>query len=439
MDYKNDIISDNLLDNVKNKIQKLYQLNLDLKNVYMTCNIDANQEMKKSASGIQFKLKNYNKWISLLNSLSNEDFTSTEKIKEHISSKSLRDKIKEINDTNTLNDIDKTKSLIKTLETKISSDFTTKKINKNKTFFKNKNTNSNSTYKNVDLINLQRVNGIGEKTAQKILDKNIKLENFLEEWDTCFKSSNHNLVSTEYLNITSNTDLNSYSSERQNFIDNKFKHTNYLKHLKYSQLIGIKYLHDIEKRIPRKEIEGMEKVIRTLIKQMNKDIIMEVCGSYRRGNKDSGDIDILLTHPSILENDDIKRMKQNILLNLVICLQQVSFLYDHITVDGNTKYMGICKLKHNTPYRRIDVRFISYNSFPSALLYFTGSADLNKKMRMEAITKGYRLNEYGLYKLEFDKKLNDNVKGEKFETLTEESIFKLLGMDYLIPTERNIK
>ncbi len=437
MDYKNNIIRDNLLETVKNKIQKLYELNLDLKNVYMTYNLDDNKEMKQSASGLQFKIRNYNKWISLLNTLSNKDFTTKEKINDNISSKSLREKIEELNDTNTLNDINKIETKIKILETKISSDFTTKKVNKNKTFFKNKNTSSK--HKNVDLINLQRVNGIGEKTAQKFLDKNMKLEHFIEEWDTCFKSNNHSLVSKEYLNITSNTDINSYSSERQNFIDNKFKDTKYLKYLKHSQLIGIKYLHDIEKRIPRKEIEGMEKVIRTLLTKMNKDIIMEVCGSYRRGNKDSGDIDILLTHPQILENDDLKRMNQNILLNLVICLQQIGFLYDHITVDGNTKYMGICKLKNKYPYRRIDVRFISYNSFPSTLLYFTGSADLNKKMRIEAISKGYRLNEYGLYKLQFDKKSNKDILGEKFNTPTEESIFKLLDMEYLIPTARNIK
>ena len=235
------------------------------------------------------------------------------------------------------------------------------------------------------------------------------------------------------------TDLSSYTSNRQSFIDNKFKDTKYLKFLTYSQLIGIKYLHDIEKRIPRKEIESMEKVIKTLLTKMNKDIIMKVCGSYRRGNKDSGDIDILLSHPDILKNNDIKRMNQNILLSLIICLQQIGFLYDHITVDGNTKYMGICKLKRQLPYRRIDIRFISYNAFPSALLYFTGSADLNKKMRLEAIIKGYRLNEYGLYKLDFNKQKNQDVLGEKFETPTEESIFKLLDMDYLIPTERNIK
>jgi len=437
MNYEDNIINDNLIVIVKTNLEKLYELKINLKNVYMTYNLDDNPDMKKQASGLQFKLKNYNKWITLINSLSKIDFKNKSSIEDKISSKSLLGKIKEINDCNTLKEINETKTLIETLESKISTDFTTKKVNKNKTFFKNKNTISK--HKNVDLYNLQRVNGIGGKTAQKFLDKCIKLEHFLEEWDTHFKSNNHNLVPKENITITSSTDLNTYSSERQSYIDNKFKDTKYLKYLSYSQLIGIKYLHDIEKRIPRKELEGMEKVIKTLLKKMNKDIIIEVCGSYRRGNKDSGDIDILLTHPDIVGNDDIKRMNQNILLNLVICLQQIGFLYDHITVDGNTKYMGICKLNRNKPYRRIDIRFISYDAFPSALLYFTGSADLNKKMRIEAITKGYRLNEYGLYKLQFDKKQNKDVLGDKFDTPTEESIFKLLGMDYLIPTERNIK
>jgi hypothetical protein len=438
MDYKNDNIRDNLLETTKEIVHKLYELKLNLKNVYMTYNLDDNPEMKKDAHNLQFKIRNYNKWSSLLNSLSSEDFINKKSIETQISSKSLISKIREINDTNTLQDINETTTLIKTLENKISSDFTTKKINKNKTFLKKK-CNTSSKHKNVNLYNLQRVNGIGEKTAQKFLDKNIKLENLLEEWDTHYKENDHNLVSDEYLNITSSTDLSSYSSNRQSFIDNKFRDTKYLKSLTYSQLIGIKYLHDIEKRIPRKEIESMEKVIKTLLTKMNKDIIMEVCGSYRRGNKDSGDIDILLSHPDIFENDDINRMNQNILLTLIICLQQIGFLYDHITVDGNTKYMGICKLKRSLPYRRIDIRFISYNAFPSALLYFTGSADLNKKMRVEALIKGYRLNEYGLYKLDFNKQKNQDVLGEKFETPTEESIFKLLDMDYLIPTERNIK
>ena len=227
------------------------------------------------------------------------------------------------------------------------------------------------------------------------------------------------------------------SGLRQAYINSKFSNTNYLKHLNYSQLIGIKYFHDIEKRIPRNEISEMEKIIKTVIHKLNKDMITEVCGSYRRGNKDSGDIDILLSHPSVKENQDISCMNNNILLELIKVLTSIGFLYDHITVDGYTKYMGVCKFKNN-PYRRIDIRFISYNSLPSALLYFTGSADLNKKMRMEAQTKGYKLNEYGLYKGYFDKKQNKEIFDEKLDTPTEEAIFKLLDMKYLEPTKRNI-
>ena len=141
----------------------------------MTCNLDNNLDMKKKSSTLQFKLKNYNRWKLLVNNCSKDDFKNKSIINKTISSKSLLKKIEEINDNNTLIEIDETKNLIETLESKISNDFTTKKINKNKGFIKNKN--KTSTYKNVDLYNLQRVNGIGQKTAQKYLDKNIKLEN----------------------------------------------------------------------------------------------------------------------------------------------------------------------------------------------------------------------------------------------------------------------
>ncbi|XWV25450.1 putative DNA polymerase family X [Tupanvirus deep ocean] len=44
------------------------------------------------------------------------------------------------------------------------------------------------------------------------------------------------------------------------------------------------------------------------------------------------------------------------------------------------KYMGFCKYKLN-PIRRIDIRFMPYNSLPAAMLYFTGPAALNEEMR----------------------------------------------------------
>ena len=67
-------------------------------------------------------------------------------------------------------------------------------------------------------------------------------------------------------------------------------------------------------------------------------------------------------------------------------------------------------------------------------LYFTGSDEHNKLMRSKAIELGYRLNEYGLFKVDAD-----GVVAERPEKADcEEDIYRLLGMAYLEPTARNI-
>ena len=90
----------------------------------------------------------------------------------------------------------------------------------------------------------------------------------------------------------------------------------------------------------------MEVIIKRIICKIHKNSIVEVCGSYRRGNKDSGDIDILITNKLVKEKEDFDRLEDNILLKLIKVLKRLNFLYDHITVDGYTKYMGICKLNN---------------------------------------------------------------------------------------------
>lgn len=431
--------NDNLKQLIISNITKLYECKELLKSKYLTINLDTNSEFKKDANSISFKLHSYKKWLRILNALDDNDFISLDSLKKVINSKSLIAKIEEIQNTKTLKDINETKILIKKLDNKTESTFTKTKLAKNKDFFKKSKNTHNSKHKLSDIRNLQRINGFGDKTSIKFLDKNIKLENLLDEWNTNFKTSNHKLVPDEYLNLNNNTSSAYLSNIRHNYIEQKFGNTNYLKYLHYSQLIGIKYFHDIEKRIPKKEIAIMENIIKTLVNKMQKELIVTVCGSYRRGNKDSGDIDILLTHPLIKEKSDFESLNQNILLKLIQVLTNIGFLYDHITVDGHTKYMGICRVNGELPYRRIDIRFIEYNAFPAALLYFTGSANLNKQMRIEAMKKGYKLNEYGLYRLEYDKKLGKEVEGERLDATKEKDIFKHLGMKYLKPTERNIK
>ena len=68
------------------------------------------------------------------------------------------------------------------------------------------------------------------------------------------------------------------------------------------QRIGLKYFQDFEERIPRKEIEATEKILRSEIQRLDPDYEITICGSYRRGLPTSGDIDVLLTHKKVRES-----------------------------------------------------------------------------------------------------------------------------------------
>tara|TARA_B110000908_G_C10266729_1_gene464747 strand:- start:2325 stop:3380 length:1056 start_codon:yes stop_codon:yes gene_type:complete len=205
-------------------------------------------------------------------------------------------------------------------------------------------------------------------------------------------------------------------------------------------ILGLKYHGVFEVDIPRKEIDKVYKMLSKIIKKVNKEMDLpnnkkfcfEICGSYRRMNPKSGDIDILLT--KFGTKDNITNEQSSEYLNMFVNLlkepikynNKEPFLVDDMT-DKNitTKYMGFSKYKDN-PIRRIDIRFIPYQSYYSALLYFTGSSDLNKKMRTIAKKMDLKLSEYGLFK----------VNGKKIKTKSEEDIFKKLGLEYIEPKFR---
>jgi hypothetical protein len=197
--------------------------------------------------------------------------------------------------------------------------------------------------------------------------------------------------------------------------------------------LGLKYYKKFQGNIPRAEIKKIYKIIEQIIKQLNKtedkdeEYIFEICGSYRREKTTSNDIDILVSKKGKLDK------KYNYLENLVKILKEPikkndnkPLLIDDMT-DKNihTKYMGFGKFLNNPP-RRIDIRFVPYESWFSALLYFTGSAEHNKKMRSVAISKKLKLSEYGLTK----------ENGEKLNITSERDLFDKLEMEYLLPKLR---
>lgn len=190
--------------------------------------------------------------------------------------------------------------------------------------------------------------------------------------------------------------------------------------------LGLKYYGKFQGNIPRKEIDKVNKIFNDIINKQE-EYIYEFCGSYRREKDTSGDIDILISKKGVIDpeinylDNIIKILKNPIKKN-----NNKPLLIDDMT-DKNihTKYMGFCKYKENPP-RRIDIRFVPYESYFSALLYFTGSAELNKQMRHIAKSKNLKLSEYGLFKL----------NGDKIKVESERDIFDALDMEYLLPRLR---
>lgn len=193
------------------------------------------------------------------------------------------------------------------------------------------------------------------------------------------------------------------------------------------QRVGLKYYEDILKRIPRNEIEQFDKEFASSFDDAtdraggDDGSKYEIVGSYRRGAKTSGDIDVIITskNANVFTEfvDDLKRK------NVII----------EVLSRGKTKCLVIAKLPNAEHARRVDFMYTSPEEFPFAILYFTGSKAFNTVMRGYALRLGLSLNEHGIYTKE-----KGEEKGEKIDKIfvDEESIFSSLYLKFKLPEQR---
>jgi DNA ligase (NAD+) len=186
------------------------------------------------------------------------------------------------------------------------------------------------------------------------------------------------------------------------------------------QKIGLHYYEDILERIPREEIEEYKTIFEKTFAKSGEGK-MEIVGSYRRGAKSSGDIDVIITssNPKVFTKFIDELIDQKVVL--------------HVLSRGPTKCLVITKMFYALDKaRRVDFLYTTPEEFPFAILYFTGSKIFNTVMRQYALNNGYTFNEHGIYHLENKKK---GVKVEK-EFKTEKDIFDFLGLQFKTPIER---
>jgi len=108
--------------------------------------------------------------------------------------------------------------------------------------------------------------------------------------------------------------------------------------------------------------------------------------------------------------------------------------------DGhdNEIYMGICRLAGpNRLHRRIDLKVYHVSEFPFAVLYFTGSKEFNKAIRLYA-NKHFRLSlsDHALTPYKEGQGREKYASGTAIPCRTEQEIFTALNLPYYAPNER---
>jgi DNA polymerase lambda len=276
-----------------------------------------------------------------------------------------------------------------------------------------------------DIDRIPKIKGIGPKITEKI--REILLTG------KCRKSDNAESDSKNKC-IKELTTVHGIGIKQANeFYAQGIKNINDLKNIcdKLPNTIqkGLKYYEDIQIKIPREEITELFKIIEEQLYQiLDKNILKaEVVGSYRRGKKLCGDMDVIITR---IDDGKIS----GILHTLVEKLININIIVDTLTMsdknDVNCEiFMGICKLNEKGLNRRLDIKVYEKSFFPFAILYFTGSAYFNRSLRLFAKKKGYHLS---------DKELSDRITGDKILCNSEEDIFKALSLKYKTPEERDI-
>nr|XP_020451914.1 DNA polymerase lambda [Monopterus albus] len=206
-------------------------------------------------------------------------------------------------------------------------------------------------------------------------------------------------------------------------------------HLSNVQKIGLKHYEDFLDRMPREEAAAIEKVVRDATQALDPGLVAITCGSYRRGKATCGDVDVLISHPD-------GKSHKGIFSKVLQSLHDSGFLTDdlvsHEENGEQKKYMGVCRLPGpGHRHRRLDIIVVPYNELACALMYFTGSAHFNRSMRALAKTKNMSLSEHSLNK---DVVRQGSLKvygGTPLPTLTEKDVFRLLGIPFRQPNERD--
>lgn len=178
---------------------------------------------------------------------------------------------------------------------------------------------------------------------------------------------------------------------------------------------SIEYLEKFGERCRIDQAIDVAEPMLAFVEQIDGVIKCEIAGSLRRSAETIGDVDIL----AAADADDAPEIfEQFVNHDLVV----------EVLGRGDTK--SSVRTENG---RQVDLRIVSEQEYPAALMYFTGSKEHNIVMRQRARERGMSLNEYGLFKLSDEKETDFD---QPVETGSESDIYKKLDLNFVPPEHR---
>ena len=172
-------------------------------------------------------------------------------------------------------------------------------------------------------------------------------------------------------------------------------------------LKGIRQVRRFAERFPLAVVYPMATRIVELLAERAPVEKIYPAGSLRRRRDTVRDLDLLVT-----ANDPEQVMEVFVKLPIV----------REVTMRGPTKTSVIAE-----EGLQVDLRVVAPEEFGAALLYFTGSKEHNVKLREMAVKRKLRINEYGLFEVETNKRLGGK---------TEEEMYRLMKLPWIPPEMR---
>ena len=177
-------------------------------------------------------------------------------------------------------------------------------------------------------------------------------------------------------------------------------------------LEGIRFLGTVGNRVRFDQAAALGELLLTQLRALPGVIRSELCGSLRRRRETAKDVDIV-----------VSTADPQPVMDAFVKFPQVL----QVTGHGPTKSSVVAAIDWGK--RQIvlnaDLRAVTDDQFPVAVLHFTGNKDHNVRLRQRAIDRGLSLNEYAL---SGDK---GNVKCKD-----EAAVYKALGLTWVPPEMR---